>query len=74
MRYVKGRAFYKNGAQWVDGNVQSLADKKAKRVRVQFNSDEYFALLKKHREATEWLSQSANLQVALGGPIYEIYE
>jgi len=72
--YVKGRAFYKNGKQWVDGNVQSLADKKAKRVRVQFNSDEYFALLKKHKEATEWLSQSANLQVALGGTIYEIYE
>ncbi len=74
VRYVKGRSFYRNGKQWVDSNVQSLADKKAKLVRVQFNTEAYFELLKKHKNAHEWLSQSRNVQLALGDTIYEVYE
>ena len=44
-QFVAGRNAFQNGNQWVD----SLAQKEpsAKRVRIQFNSTEYFALAAK---------------------------
>ena len=71
-RFVKGRTFYLNGSQWIDSLVQTAAD--AKRIRVQFNSPEYFELLKQHPEASTWLSVGRNLQLLLGNAVYEIYE
>ncbi|GMV40606.1 MAG: hypothetical protein AMXMBFR64_23220 [Myxococcales bacterium] len=71
-RYVGGRAFYQNGAQWVDANVQSNAG--AKNVQVKFGSDAYFALLDKHPEAAPWLALGRNVQVVLGSVIYDITE
>lgn len=69
-RYVNGRAFYQNGAQWVDANTQNLT----KRQRVQFNSPEYFALINKHPETNSWLALGSNVLVAVGDTIYEIAE
>lgn len=71
-RMVRGRAFYQNGAQWIDSSVQRL--KNAKRVQVQFNSKEYFALMAKYPDAQPWLSVGRNLQLALDDTVYEISE
>ncbi len=67
-KFVNGRAFYRNGKEWIDANAQGLT----KRQRVQFNSEDYFALLSKYPEAAPWLALGQNVQVALGGTVYEI--
>lgn len=69
-KYVNGRAFFHNGKQWVDAQTQSLT----KRAHVQFGSDEYYDLLKKHPEAAQWLALGQNLLLALDGTVYEISE
>ena len=71
-RFAAGRAFYQNGPQWIDSEVQK--QQTAKRQRVQFNSEEYFALLKKHCEAAPWVALGKNVQFVLNDTIYEIYE
>ena len=71
-KFVKGRTFFQNGAQWVDTEVQKLSGTKP--VRVQFASAEYFDLLKRHPEAQEWLATGRNLQLVLRGIVYEIHE
>jgi Ca-activated chloride channel family protein len=71
-RFVSGKSFFKNGEQWVDSEIQKLPD--AKRLRVQFDSPEYFELLKKNANVVRWLSQGRNVQFVLAGIIYEIYE
>lgn len=71
-RFIAGRTFYQNGNQWVDSNVQSRQD--ARKVQVQFNSKEYFALLNKHANAAQWLSVGRNVQVLLGDTVYEIVD
>ncbi len=67
-KFVNGRAFYQNGNQWVDSNAQGTS----RREHVQFNSDAYFALLKKHPEAAPWLALGQNLLLALDNTVYEI--
>jgi Ca-activated chloride channel family protein len=71
-RYVGGRTFYLNESQWVDSEVQKLTN--PQRLRVQFGSADYFDLLKKHPEATPWVSVGRNVTFVLGGVVYEIYE
>lgn len=67
-KFVNGRAFFQNGNQWVDSKAQSTS----RREPVQFNSDAYFALLKKHPEAAPWLALGQNLLLALDDTVYEI--
>ncbi len=71
-RFVAGKNFYQNGAQWVDADAQKLPD--AKRVRVQFNSPEYFDLLAKNPQALSWFAVGQNLQLLLNGTIYDVVE
>ena len=71
-RFVAGKAFFQNGEQWVDSDIQKTPN--AKRVRVQFSSPEYFELLKKNAKTLDWLSQGRNVQFVLDGTIYEVYE
>lgn len=72
-RFVAGRNAFQNGNQWVD----SLAQKQqanVNRVRIQFNSPEYFALAAKEPAALPWLALGQNVQFVLKGTIYDIYE
>ncbi len=69
-RFVNGRAFFQNGKQWVDANAQSVT----KRQHVQFNSDDYFDLLKRHPEAAPWMALGQNVLLALDKTVYEISE
>jgi hypothetical protein len=71
-RFVNGRSFYQNGEQWVDSEVQKAP--KARRVRVQFDSPEYFDLLQKNPKALAWLSLGRNVQLVLNDTVYEVHE
>src|SRR6266571_3298865 len=67
-KFVNGRNFFQNGKQWVDTSTQNVT----KRQRVQFNSDDYFNLLKKHPEAAPWMALGQNVLLALDDTAYEI--
>jgi Ca-activated chloride channel family protein len=69
-KFVNGRNFFQNGKQWVDTSAQNVT----KRLRVQFNSDDYFNLLKKHPEAAPWMALGQNVLLALDDTVYEITE
>jgi len=71
-QFVGGRSFYENGTQWIDASIQKLKD--PKRVRVQFGTADYFALLRKEASAQQWLALGPNVQFALGDTVYEVYE
>ena len=71
-RFVGGRAFVMKTNSWIDSEIQKKAN--AKRVRVQFDSPEYFDLVKKNPRTTSWLAPGRNVQFVLGETIYEIYE
>jgi hypothetical protein len=60
------------GAQWIDAEVQRRAD--ARRVQVNFNSNEYFGLLSKPPDAAQWLSVGTNVQLLLGNTVCEIVQ
>jgi len=70
--YVNGRAFFQNGTQWVDSTLQNRKDEAAAK-RVQFNSSEYFALLKEHPEAAAWLALGSDVSLNLAGKEYQVY-
>ncbi|MFP6902715.1 MAG: hypothetical protein VCB81_03550, partial [Verrucomicrobiia bacterium] len=74
MRYVAGKNFTQNERYWVDSAVQTAEAAKAKRNRVAFNSDAYFALLTKEPKAAQWLALGRNVQFVLNGTIHEIFE
>ena len=67
-KFVNGRAFFQNGKQWVDATAHNLT----KRQRVQFNSEPYFDLLKKHPEAAPWMALGQNILLSLDDTVYEI--
>jgi Ca-activated chloride channel family protein len=72
-RWVNGKAFAQNGANWSDTTVQAVkAD--AKRNRVQFASKEYFDLLTDKPESAQWLALGNSVTFALNDEVYEIYE
>ncbi len=71
-KFLNGRNFFQNGSQWIDAEVQKNPD--AKRVRIQFNSPEYFAFAAKNGRALPWLALGQNVQFVLDGAVYEIYE
>jgi Ca-activated chloride channel family protein len=72
-KFIAGRNFFQNDRQqWIDPAVQSLSN--ARRVRLQFNSAEYFALAAKESRALPWLALGRNVQFVLDGTVYDIYE
>jgi len=71
-RFIGGKTFFQNGAQWIDSEVQKLSD--ARKVRVQFGSTEYFALLNKNQAVAKWAAQGTSVQFVLAGTVYEIHE
>ncbi len=71
-RFVNGKNFFQTGNRWVDSLAQNHQN--AKRVRIQFNSPEYFALTRQQPKALPWLALGQNVQFVLDGIIYEVYE
>jgi hypothetical protein len=71
-RFVNNRSFFQNGNAWIDSDVQKQPT--ARRVRLQFNTPEYFAFAATNATARPWLALGQNVQFVLNGTIYEIYE
>jgi Ca-activated chloride channel family protein len=71
-RFVNGRNFFQNGAQWTDTEAQKHP--RAQTVRIQFNSPEYFAFAAGHPHALPWLALGQNVQFILDGTLYDIHE
>jgi hypothetical protein len=71
-KFVAGRNFFQNNNRWVDAQVQKQQN--AKRVRIQFNSSEYFAVAAKTPKTLPWLALGQNVQFVLDDTLYEIYE
>ncbi|MBI1336268.1 MAG: VWA domain-containing protein [Phycisphaera sp.] len=70
VKFVRGRAFYQNGDEWIDSNVANQTD--AKRVEVKLNSDEYFKLANAHKDAAAWLSVGQNVQLLIDDTVYVV--
>jgi hypothetical protein len=67
---VNGRAFYQNGMTWTDGTAQTK--KNLKQKQVAFNSTDYFDLLAKNPDASQWLALGNEVDVVLGDTLYQI--
>ena len=67
----KDLSAWENGDKWIDSDVQKQQN--AKRVQVQFASQEYFDLAKRP-EAKSWLAQSRNVEFVLGDTVYEVVD
>jgi Ca-activated chloride channel family protein len=72
IRTIANRTFYQNDGQWIDTEVQKMAAREP--VRVQFNTDAYFALLQLDPIVPQWLSTGKNMRLVISGKLYEIYE
>ncbi len=71
-RYIGGRTFYQKDNQWVDALAQKLPD--AKRIRIRFDSPEYYDLILREKETLSWLALGRNLVLVVSGKVYEIHE
>jgi Ca-activated chloride channel family protein len=71
-RFAAGKTFFRNGDKWIDSDVQKKTN--AKRVRVQFGSQEYFDLMAKQPRAKSWLALGTNVEFMVGDTIYEVTE
>ncbi len=72
VRNVRGRTFYENKGQWVDAQIAEAPENRV--VRIRFDSPEYYQLLEKHPELSNWLSVGRNMQLMLDDTIYEIVD
>ena len=72
VRNIQGRAVYQSGKFWVDSELQKRKMKNEKRI--QFNSDDYFKLLKDKPETSQFLSLGQNVRFYYDNTFYEIYE
>ncbi|MGB5288690.1 MAG: hypothetical protein WBN42_09385, partial [Ignavibacteriaceae bacterium] len=72
VRNIQGRAVYQSGKFWVDSELQNQKVKNQKRI--QFNSDEYFNLLKAKPETAQFLALGQNVRFYYDNTYYEIYE
>ena len=72
VKNISGRAIYQQDEFWVDSELQNQSD--VKKVRVQFNSDEYFKLLNKEPETAQFLALGQNVRFYHKNVFYEVYE
>jgi Ca-activated chloride channel homolog len=54
VKNISGRAVYQQDNFWIDSELQNQGS--AKKVRIQFNSNEYFNLLNKEPESAQFLA------------------
>ena len=72
VKNIQGRAVYQSGKFWVDSELQNQKVKNQKRI--QFNSEEYFRLLKDKPETAQFLALGQNVRFYYDNTFYEIYE
>jgi hypothetical protein len=69
---IAGHHFVQRGKTWVDTEVEKKPD--ARRIRVRFDSLEFFELLIKYPKALPYVTVNRNVALALDDTVYEIYE
>ena len=69
---IRGHHFVQRGRTWVDTEVDKIPN--AKRIRVRFDSHEFFELLIKYPRTLPYVTSTRNLELALDDTVYEIYE
>jgi hypothetical protein len=67
---VSGKCFYQNGPTWCDSAAQTKQN--LKRQEVKFNSDDYFALVRRAPQVSQWLSLGNELDVVIDDTLYVI--
>ncbi len=72
VKNVLGRAVYQQDDYWVDSELQNQNN--VKKVRVQFNSDEYYELLNKELETAKFFALGQNVRFYHKNIFYEVYE
>ena len=72
VKNVLGRAVYQQDKYWIDSELQNQTN--AKKVRIQFNSDEYFTLLNKEPQTAQFLALGQNVKFFYNNVFYEVYE
>lgn len=64
--------FTRRSNQDVDDATPRMTE--AQRVRIRFDSREFFDLLARYPKLLPYLAAGRNVELALGGRIYEVYE
>ena len=72
VRNIQGRAIYQNGNVWVDSKLQEQKRERVKRI--QFASAEYFSLLKREPQSSQFMALGRNVRFVLNNAVYEIFE
>lgn len=72
VKNISGRAVYQQDKFWVDSELQNQSN--VKKVRIQFNSDDYFKLLNKEPETAQFLALGQNVRFYHKNVFYEVYE
>ncbi|HAV64368.1 MAG TPA: trypsin [Verrucomicrobiales bacterium] len=69
-RVVGGKTFYLSETGWLDTEVQRHPD--ARRIKLEFGSPQYFALVKRNPAIAEWLTVGARMEFHFEDVVYEI--
>ncbi|HQF43764.1 MAG TPA: hypothetical protein PK073_12710, partial [Ignavibacteriaceae bacterium] len=72
VKIVSGRAFYQQDKYWIDSELQKQEIKNVKRI--QFDSDDYYKLLKKQPQVSQFLALGKNVKFYYRNVLYEVYE
>ncbi len=69
---LDGHAFTQEGDHWIDAAVRRMPG--AKRVRVRYDSKEFFDLLARYPKMRRCFNGARKVALALDNTIYEVYE
>jgi Ca-activated chloride channel family protein len=72
VRNIQGRAVYQTNEEWIDMYIQKSKNQKVNKI--QFASIEYFNLLNKYPETSQFLSLGKNVKFVYKTNLYEIFE
>jgi Ca-activated chloride channel family protein len=72
VKQVSGRAIYQYDKFWIDSELQNQSN--AKKVKIKFNSDEYFNLLNNQPATAQFLALGQNVRFFYNNIFYEVYE
>jgi Ca-activated chloride channel family protein len=72
VKNIQGRAVYQTNDEWIDLYVQNTKNQKVNKI--QFASTDYFNLLNKYPETSQFLSLGKQVKFVYKNNLYEIYE
>ena len=72
VKNVLGRAVYQQDKFWIDSELQKQSN--VKKIKIKFNSDEYFNLLDKEPATAQFLALGQNVRFYYNNVFYEVHE